>query len=382
MKNIFILIENFYPAYKGGGPIQSITNLILSLDDSCQVYVITSAYDLQSKSIMPNIIPDTWNSILLPQSKKSICIWYGNKGKPSYSVFKKMVHLKKPHIVYLNGIYSYNLFLLPLLVIKNLSAKYKLIISPRGMLQKGSLSDKSFKKKIYLKALNFFGLVTNVVWHATNNEEENDIKKIFDKNSEVIVAANFTKKPLSDYVVPIKLSGSLNLIYLSLITEKKNLLLLLQLIKCTENITLDIYGPIKDKAYWNECQKLVHEMDYKIKYRGDILPVEVQNTFSKYHASILLTKGENFGHALYESLSVGRPIITSNYTPWNDLENKKAGWNLNISDFSQCIIQLNKIKGLDQAEFSSFCDGAYQLANDYYKKSNNIENYKKLFSIN
>jgi len=315
LKTILILIENFYPAYKGGGPIQSITNLILSLENEYNVYVITSAYDLQSKVIMPGIKPNTWNNVLLPQSKKTIMIWYGEKVKPGYRTFKKLILEKKPDFVYMNGIFSYNLFLVPLLAIKNLHTKPKLVICPRGMLQKGALADKSFKKKIYLKVLKFSGLVNKAVWHATNVEEKEDILKYFVVNNGVVIAMNIPKEPVGQVSFVEKISGNLKLIYLSLITEKKNLLFLLKLIKATENISLDIYGPVKDNAYWNECNKLINEMTHKVKYHGDVLPLEVQNTFSRYHASVLLTKGENFGHALYESMSVGRPIITSNFTP-------------------------------------------------------------------
>lgn len=381
MKTIVILLENFYPAYKGGGPIQSITNLILLLENEYNVYVITSAYDLGSKNIMPGIKPNTWENILLPQTKQNIKVWYAAKSKPGYRFFKRLMLEKIPDFVYINGIFSYSLFLIPLTVIKNLNNKPKIIICPRGMLQKGALANKWFKKKSYLNILKFSGLVNKAVWHATNAEEEEDILKYFVVNNGVVIAMNIPKEPVGQVSFVKKVSGNLKLIYLSLITEKKNLLFLLRLIKATENISLDIYGPVKDNAYWNECHKLINEMAYKAKYLGDVLPLEVQNTFSKYAVSALLSKGENFGHALYESLSVGRPIITSNFTPWNNLVQLKAGWNLDISNFSKCIEELNRIKELDQSEFSKFCTGAYELAKDYFIKSNNLDNYKKLFSV-
>lgn len=380
MRKILILLENFYPAYKGGGPIQSITNLILSIENEHDVYVITSAYDLQSKVIMQNIAQNTWNTVLLPQSKKNIKVWYGEKNKFRYKIFRQLLKEIKPHILYMNGIYSYNLFLLPLFVAKNLYPKPKIVICPRGMLQKGALADKSFKKKAYLKFLKFSGLVDKTVWHATNVEEKDDVLRHFVAN-EVVIAINIPKKPVNEIKFIEKVAGTLQLIYLSLIAEKKNLLFLLQLIKATKNISLDIYGPVKDQKYWKECQQLINLMTDKVEYHGDVTPGEVQNAFTKYHALAILTKGENFGHALYESLSSGRPVITSNFTPWNNLEENKAGWNLNISDFSACIIQLNKVKELEQSEFGEFCIGGYKLAKEYFISSNNLDNYRKLFSI-
>lgn len=379
MNNIFILVDNFFPAYKGGGPIQSITNLITCIEGEYDVYVITSAYDLRSTIIMQGIKPDTWNEVILPGSNKATNVWYADNLKPGYNFFKKLVKEIQPASIYLNGIFSYNLFLIPLIAIKNSLSNTKLIICPRGMLQRGALADKAFKKKIYLKFLKFSGLVNKAVWHATSEEEKEDVVKHFVINKEVVIAMNIPKKPVENIDVIEKIPGSLKLIYLSLITEKKNLLLLLRLIRATENISLDIYGPVKDKAYWNECLKLINEMHYKIKYYGDVVPTEVQRKFSSYHASALLTKGENFGHALYESLSAGRPVITSNFTPWDNLKEKNAGWNLDITNTSESIIQLNKIKEFNQAEYSNFCTGAYQMAKEYYSQSINLSNYKKIF---
>ena len=118
MKTILILIDNFYPAFKGGGPIQSITNLILSLENEFNFCVITSAFDLKSNEIMPDIIPNTWNNVLLPQSKKQTLVWYAERSKPGYKTFKRLLHQKNPDDVYMNGIFSYHLFLIPLLAIK------------------------------------------------------------------------------------------------------------------------------------------------------------------------------------------------------------------------------------------------------------------------
>ena len=111
---------------------------------------------------------------------------------------------------------------------------------------------------------------------------------------------------------------------------------------------------------------------------GDVLPQQVQKIFEQYDASVLLTKGENFGHALYESMSAGRPVITSYFTPWNKLETKKAGWNLDIADQQICIKKLEAICAMDAELFNSFCGGAYKLATNYYESINAIEKYTKL----
>lgn len=221
MKTLFILIDNFYPAYKGGGPIQSITNLILQLENEYNIYVITSAYDLQTKVILPGIKPNIWNDVLLPQSKRTVRVWYVDKVKPGVRFYRKLILDKKPGFVYLNGIFSYRLFLIPLIALKNSDTQPKIIICPRGMLQKGALSGKALKKKIYLKILKFSGIVNKAVWHATNVEEKDDVLKYFPVNNGIVTAMNIPKKPVEQLSFCEKIPGNLKLIYLSLIAEKK-----------------------------------------------------------------------------------------------------------------------------------------------------------------
>ena len=120
----------------------------------------------------------------------------------------------------------------------------------------------------------------------------------------------------------------------------------------------------------------------KIKYGGELLPATVQQIFCGYDASILLSKGENFGHALYESLSSGRPVITSYFTPWNHLEEKKAGWNLDIANNGACIEALNSICSIPADAFDEYGSAAWQLAKEYYAAAADLSNYDKLFSIN
>jgi hypothetical protein len=89
-----------------------------------------------------------------------------------------------------------------------------------------------------------------------------------------------------------------------------------------------------------------------------------------------------FGHALYESLSVGRPIITSQFTPWQNLQQQQAGININIQQPVQNIAtQIDSMAALQNALYQLFCKGALQLANNYYYQQNFQQQYQQVFSI-
>ena len=95
-------------------------------------------------------------------------------------------------------------------------------------------------------------------------------------------------------------------------------------------------------------------------YKGELNPTQVYITLQNYHVFILPSESENFGHALYEAMIAGKPIVTSNNTPWNALAENQAGWN----------VQLNT------NAIQEVIENAAALNDDSYKKrAQNIRNY-------
>ena len=400
--SLLIFYEHFFPAYKAGGPIQSLNNLVQTLEETYSISVITSAFDLHGKQPLEEVRTNQWNTVILPGCNFPITVWYAAKGSPRRKKLRQLIYQVNPAFVYLNGIFSYRFFMLPLAVIKRLAQTPKIVICPRGMLHKGALAGKSMKKKLYLKLLSFSGLLkafsssaggghsinTDLTkstlekhfWHVTNEEEKEDVIRVFGKTQLVKVAGNIPKKPVLLKKHPQKETGKLHLVYLSLIAEKKNLLLVLQALKKCDGITLDIYGFVKDATYWKECKKVISQMPGVVEYKGEVIPEKVQETFERYDASILLTRGENFGHALYESLSVGRPVITSHFTPWINLQQQKAGWNVDIYSYDATVILLKHLCNMPPNIFNEYCDGAHAMAINYYSQLDSLNEYSRLFS--
>ena len=57
-----------------------------------------------------------------------------------------------------------------------------------------------------------------------------------------------------------------------------------------------------------------------INYKGYIDSEKIPNILKKYDFFVLLSEGENFGHAILEAMSAGLPVIISNFTPWKKLK--------------------------------------------------------------
>src|SRR5690606_26572904 len=127
----------------------------------------------------------------------------------------------------------------------------------------------------------------NIYWHATDNQEKEDIKYHFGEMSRVVVVSDTPRPCLEKPFEIIKTKGELKLIYLSLIAEKKNLHLALSWLKeLNIPVSFDIYGPVKDEVYWDECKKIISELPVNINasYKGLVKPIDVQETFAGYHA--------------------------------------------------------------------------------------------------
>ena len=151
---LLIFYDYFYPAYKAGGPVQSLTNLVLSLQDEYDISVLTGAHDLNDDRVLDNIKINCWTETVLPKSACVIKVWYAGSGEPGGATIKKIIEQVRPSVIYLNGMFSFRFVLLPLIVIK----KIRIVLCPRGMLQKGALAGKPFKKRLYLSALKISGL--------------------------------------------------------------------------------------------------------------------------------------------------------------------------------------------------------------------------------
>jgi glycosyltransferase involved in cell wall biosynthesis len=372
MKRILIFYSHFSPAFKAGGPIQSLVNLVGNLNEEFKFFVVCSAFEMGETSVLPDIQVDQWNNY-----SKNVEVFYACAKKSS--VIKKAIAYADPDHVYVNGMYVPFFNVLPIQFAKR--KKINVIIAPRGMLQKGALGVKPFKKRIFLTAFKFLRLHKNVNWHATDQQESKDIKVLFGPGTLVKVAGNIPKAPATSLVPKIKKPGKLRLVYLSLITEKKNLHVALgALQRISLPVTFDIYGPIKDKSYWERCQTLLTGNVHTIQYQGIVTPENVQRTLLNYHALILPTKGENFSHAIYEALSVGTTPIISAHTPWGNLQDKNAGLTVYSEKEDEWAKAIAHFIHMDQNEFDTLSAGAYKLSRLYFSDNDFKSAYLELFN--
>ena len=319
---VFICIPWFHPAFRAGGPVQSIANMVNEFEGDIDFRVFCANTDLNDTTL-EHIEINKWVSY-----NEHTMVWYADRDQRSETLLKQ-VGLSKPDILYIVGIFSWHFNIVPLVFSK---VRQK-IVSVRGMLHPGALSQKKIKKKLFLSCWKIFGLHKKVIFHATDITEAAHIRAVFGEGIKVIVAGNFPRKFLPQEQ-PFKESGKLKLVSIALISPMKNHLMVLQALEsCTGQVDYHICGPVKDMEYWQHCLQQVKRLPAGIKvyYHGDIQPQEVQGYLQHEHVFILPSKSENFGHAIYEALTAGKPVITSHDTPWQQLQESHAGLNVDTN---------------------------------------------------
>ncbi len=367
----------YLPGTKAGGPVRSVFSMISLLKDHFDFYIITSNKDLGSDTEYPGIIPNTLFE------KEGVNYFYFNDAYNTADNLLALLTKIDADLIYLNSFWSFT-FSINIIRLKNRKLiTAPILLAPRGMLSKGALSLKSFKKNIYLISAKIFAWYKHVYFHATNKQEEEDIKARF-RSAKITIASNLNSGTLVKNTT-LKNSGEFKLFFLSRISEVKNLHFALEILKeipADVGITYDIYGNLEDQNYWNRCNDIIKQLpkNVSVAYKGELAFNEVQKTIANYHALLLPTLNENFGHSIVESLLTGCSVIISDQTPWNDIEKNNAGYAValdNKQGFIQAILQLAK---LDENEFSQKSKAANSYISSKIEVDKSINLYKNLFN--
>ncbi len=357
--SILVFTDWFLPGYKAGGPIRSLANLIATLKD-VKFNVVTRNTDHFSNETYPNIIPNTWITY-----STNCDIYYFDEPSISLSAIKQLISEKACDKIYLNSMFSPKFTLLPLIAARRLGLKNECLLAPRGMLKPGALSVKAGKKKVFLSVSKMVGLYNGISWHATSNEEIKEIKTHFPKAKNIKLASNIAAPLGHKTTKQTKYPGELRLISIARISKEKGIIEALTYLRDAAlqgQVRCDFYGTIQDEDFLKECKRLASSIaGIAVCFKGEIPPHEIPKAFEEYHFFYLPTLGENFGHAIAEALNSATPVIISNKTPWQNLSEKNAGWDLPLESKGFVEIMKTCLEMSDEV-YQKKSESAYQLA--------------------
>lgn len=377
-QKVLIFIDWFSPGYKAGGPTTSNVNIVEHLKDIFDFYVITSDTDYNEKTPYSGITPDTWI-----KKCEGLSVYYFSKGRLSLNSLKRVAKDAGCNVWYINGIYSKYFSIFPLLLASQIKPK-RIIVSARGMLSPHALSIKTIPKKIYLRTANLLGLFRHVIFHATNNEEANYIKQAIGNNAQTISIENLPRKASAEFFATSKNNDKIKLASFARISPEKNTLYAIQCLKsCKAEVEYDIYGQINSQSYWEECKKLSAELpkNVTVKYKGAVSPAEMPKIYQNYHFMYLPTTGENFGHAILESLLNSTPVIISDKTPWKNLKEKNVGWDLPLDNTINFSDTIDSCASLTSSEYENMAYTAYEYAQGKCRNPQIKQEYITLFRV-
>lgn len=256
-----------------------------------------------------------------------------------------------------------------------------IVLSPRGELYQAAVSQKAFKKKIWLAVIKQFQNKIN--FHATNNFELDIINKTFPKAKSSIMIPNYIEMS-EKYNTDI----NNNLVFVGRINPIKNIHILISAIaevnKLYPSTKLDIIGSARleyEVAYMQSLKEQIKQLALEnvVTFKGHLDGEAKHQAIAASKALILPSKSENFGNVVLEALAQGTPVIASKNTPWQLLEQHNAGFWVDGST-QELTDSMISLFSLNEDSYQEMRKNAYNLCKSKFDIKTNIqvwENYYK-----
>lgn len=369
---ILIFCDFYLPSFKAGGGMWMVVNLVERFAEFYDFFIVTRNYDSKADRVpYTSVGSDQWNNVGPAR------VFYFSKGSLTVGKAAELVEGVKPDIVYLNSAFS-----LP--VRQFLRARRRsrvhdvpVVLAPCGEMAEGALAVKPMKKKLFLKLALTSGLYRDVIWKASFEAEADEIRHVMGPTAEIHVAADLAPKTiLPDYDEswkPPKKVGEARFAYFSRVVPKKNLKYLLECLTEVRQglIMLDIIGPQEDLKYWAKCKELISRMPHNVTVTvaGSYADQrDALRRLAESHFFAMPTLNENFGYVFLEAMAAGCPLLISDRTVWEDLDDKGVGWRVPLEDRAAYIAQIEKCIAMGPDEYSGMSRAARQYAHDWLSR--------------
>ncbi|MEU1754388.1 glycosyltransferase [Micromonospora matsumotoense] len=292
--------------------MRSISDVLDTASDAVSTTLLTRDRDLGSRAAYPGL-SGTW-----VRRDRTRVFYLGVRHPTHWRMLWRSLRSVRFDLLYVNSIWSV-FSVLPIAAARlGLLRVDRILVAPRGEFGPAALGLHRARKRIFLVGWRWMLRGPRVLWHATGPQEAADIRRVLPRARIGVVAIGAGPEPSRAPAAPPD-TDQPRLVFIGRISPMKNLdLVLAALAHVRARVRLDIYGPVEDARYWQRCEELRAALPDPsvVNYRGELRPEQVGETFSRYDASVLPTRGENFGNAIAESLAAYCPVICSDRTPW------------------------------------------------------------------
>jgi glycosyltransferase involved in cell wall biosynthesis len=357
--NICVLATQYVPAHKAGGPVPGIVGVVQTMLDH-DVHVMAADRDLGDTEPFPVPYRGTTSvdgatvTYLRPLGPASLRQWAG--------AWRTM---RRSDVVYVNSVMSVGFTILPLLLLWVTRFRGQVAISPRGELAGSALRlGSSAQKRAWLSGMRRLGLHAHlgrsrVLWVASSVGERSDVLAIF-PDAQVVTLPERLRSRHEVQRTSGSLADGLRVVAVGrLAPVKGHDDLLRALPRVTRPVEVQIVGVEEDPIHVAELHRLAADVPehVRVTFTGPQDPEEVERSLAAAHLFVLLTHGENFGHAIGEALRAGCPVLISDQTPWSGVAEAGAGIVLDAAERRDPVAvarAVDTFAGLSDGEWQSW----------------------------
>lgn len=358
---IIVLIGAFWPGHETTGPNLSVKAMCESLGDRFDFLLI--ARDRGFGDAAPLVPSDGWRDLGWAK------IHYLPVGPRGAKGLAKLLRETPHDLVFTNGFHDKE-FTIPMLLARRFGKvpRVPVVLSPRGEFSAGALGLKSSRKTAYRKLVQTLGLTRDIVFHVTSEEEEADVRAAYPGAPTERIGNVRPVFPLP----PHRPGNRFRIAFLGRISPVKGLdvaLDALALVKAEVDFT--IYGPVSEPAYWAKCEALIAALpaNITVHHAGAVANDAVPEAMAGQDLMFLPSRSENFGHAIFESLCAGTPVLIGDRTPWRGLEAAKAGFDIALPDPQALATAIDRLAAMPPTQRDQWRAGARAMADAFVANS-------------
>lgn len=373
--DILIFTDWYLPGYKAGGPVVSIANMVKVLGPHHRIAIVCRDRDYLDAAPYPGVAADTWQQ----QDLAAVC--YLSPAAGTYARVADLIRSINPRVVYINGMFSKVFSVYPLMAARR--GRQRIILAPRGMLAPGAMGIKSLRKQVYLAFAKMSGLYRRIEFHATHEHEARHIRSRLGSTVPVKVLPNLPSLPENRPQPAAKEQGELSVLTVARIAEEKNMAFALECLAEAakeHRITLTQVGPVYDEAYAARCRDIAECGNLRTEWLGPLPPAEISRLYGSAHLFFLPSLGENFGHAIAEALLHGLPVLTSDQTPWRELQARGWGADFPLGGHEPYVRYICDLAGMNSGEYQEVVAGISKGVRNHLGFQETVAGYKAYFA--
>ncbi len=331
---INLIIPSFYPAIIYGGPIFSTLHTCKELAklENININVSTTNTNMHSK-----LDVETNKDI---KFEDNFYVKYYDETKVDKFSLQLFLNIwkdiKSSDIAHIQAIFNTPV---PISLLYAKLFKKPIILSPRGSLGEWCIGNGSRFKNIWLNYL-LKPLVQNITWHATAEQEKDEILSIYpDVKVEIIpngieydkfqISNTLSKREYSKKFIHQDIEPNKIVVSMGRLQKKKGFDILIdsffETLKSFPNSVLLIAGADEgeEQNLKNQIKNL--NLENNIFLTGAISGQDKIDFLANADLFCLPSHNENFGNVYVESLATGTPIVASKMTPWSEVEDYDCG---------------------------------------------------------